>query len=331
VSVVVPTLNRAQLLRATLDSILGQTYPHVECIVMDGGSTDGTQAMLQGYGERIRWLSQPADGGPFAAINRGWASAKGDVLAWLNADDTWTPRAAEAVVEYMQTHPEVDVAYGGCGGIGLDGATVWLEPAREWDFDRAVLEYYFTIHQPACFLRRGIVDKVGGLANDWCHDHDLWLRVALAGGRFGAIDSHVANCRVWSGDAHKDPELMVPAVLRVVDRTFANPLLPARFHGKHGRARSNAYARCLAYLWFSKPSHWLKALELVALALREDPSNATGVVRAMARIPLPLLRALVRTSVPGRLRPGTRRPPLPPSPTPSDGEGVAVGRGRGGV
>ncbi|MGH9895717.1 MAG: glycosyltransferase family 2 protein, partial [bacterium] len=86
VSVVVPTKNAAEHLVGCLDSILSQDYPNLECLVVDGGSTDATLDILSSYGDRITWNSQ-ADRGSFEAINRGWQSSRGEILAWLNADD----------------------------------------------------------------------------------------------------------------------------------------------------------------------------------------------------------------------------------------------------
>ena len=86
VSVVIPCLNRADFLIPTLESVLQQDYPNIECIVMDGGSTDGTTDILCRYDGRIEWKSQP-DRGPSDAINKGWWLLGGEILAWLNADD----------------------------------------------------------------------------------------------------------------------------------------------------------------------------------------------------------------------------------------------------
>ncbi|HET9387319.1 MAG TPA: glycosyltransferase, partial [Gemmatimonadales bacterium] len=111
VSVVVPCKNDARYLTANLESILSQDYPHVECIVVDGGSSDATVDLLKQYGDRIRWVSEP-DRGAFDAINRGWKLSTGDILAWLNADDLWEPGAVRAAVETFEKKRDVDVVYG---------------------------------------------------------------------------------------------------------------------------------------------------------------------------------------------------------------------------
>lgn len=253
---------------------------------MDGGSRDGTLQILEEYAGRLRWTSGP-DRGPAGAINRGWQQGSGEYLAWLNADDVWLPGAVSAAVAAFTESPELDLLYGACGAIDTKGRLIWVAPPAAWSLDQAIIGCDTIIHQPAAFMRRQAVEKAGWLYEDWCHDHDLWIRMALAGARFGNTAAHLANLRVWAGDAHSDPELMVPALLRLIDRTFARPDLPQRFEGQLKRTRSFAYLRCLDYLIVTKPSHWVAALGLIANALRTDPSNAGTVAREVAsRVPV---------------------------------------------
>src|SRR2546430_4319231 len=90
VGIVPPPLNAARFLGTAIDSVLAQTYPHIDYLVMDGGSTDGTRDLLEGYGDRIRWISAH-DAGQADAVNRGWKLVRGDVVAFLNADDAYLP------------------------------------------------------------------------------------------------------------------------------------------------------------------------------------------------------------------------------------------------
>src|SRR5689334_23085686 len=83
VTIVVPCRNREQYIGSTIDSILGQDYSNIECIVVDAASTDGTIDVIKSYGDRVRWISRP-DRGAFDAINEGWKMGKGEILAWLN-------------------------------------------------------------------------------------------------------------------------------------------------------------------------------------------------------------------------------------------------------
>jgi glycosyltransferase involved in cell wall biosynthesis len=276
VSVVVPTLNRARFLRPTLDSILNQDYANIECIVIDGGSTDDTEAVLREYGDRITWLARP-DRGAFDAINDGWKMAKGEVLAWLNADDTWvTPGAVSTAVAFMQQHPDVDVVYGDCGGIDVDGALTWYGPAEPWDLRDAILNCHPVLNQPATFMRREIVERVGYLYPAWCHDHDLWLRIGLAGGKFAPIPAHLGNARLWGDNLHMSPSVVIPAKISLTRRILDHPALPLDLRKQRGRIISNAYLRCLDFL--PKPAHWHWAVFLLARAFAASPRNTPRIV-----------------------------------------------------
>src|SRR5690606_7353489 len=106
-----PTRNQGHFIRESIDSVLGQNYPNVELVVMDGASTDDTVEILKSYGERIRWISEP-DNGQADAINKGMSKVSGDVLAYLNSDDILLPGAIDKVVDYFNAHPECDMVYG---------------------------------------------------------------------------------------------------------------------------------------------------------------------------------------------------------------------------
>jgi glycosyltransferase involved in cell wall biosynthesis len=276
VSVVVPTLNRADLLVKTLESILDQDYPHLEVIVIDAGGTEETRSLLKSYGERISWRSRP-DRGAFDAINDGWKMAKGDILSWLNDDDTWvTPGAVTTVVRYMTQHPDVDVAYGDCGGIDIDDRMTWYGAAEPWDLSKAILECHPILNQPASFMRREIIERAGYLYPAWCHDHDLWLRIAVAGGRFGIVPAHLGNARLWTNNLHMDAGVVVPAKIALTQRILANPKLPEDLRRQHGRILSNAYLRCLDFL--PKPRQWGWVPFVLLKSFLASPRNAPRIV-----------------------------------------------------
>jgi len=276
VSVVVPTLDRAHLLARTLESIFGQDYPNIEVIVIDAGGKDDTKALLQSYGDRLTWRSRP-DRGAFDAINDGWRQARGDILAWLNDDDTWvTPHAVSTVVQFMTQHPEVDVAYGDCGGIDVEGRLTWYGAAEPWDLRKAIFECHPILNQPSSFMRREIIERVGYLYPAWCHDHDLWLRIALAGGKFGAIPAHLGNARLWGDNLHMYPGVVVPAKIALTRRILENPNLPDDLKRQRGRILSNAYLRCLDFL--PKPRHWGWAAYVVLRSFLAAPLNTPRIV-----------------------------------------------------
>ena len=281
VSVVVPNRNRARLLAEAIDSILSQDYPNLECIVVDGASTDGSIDVLKTYGDRIRWVSEP-DRGAFDAINKGWAMSHGDILAWLNSDDLWTRGAVSTAVRHLMDEPNVDVVYGECGGIDEHGRLVEVFKARPWDFNEAVFYCDHLINQAASFMRRDILEKVDYLYPAWCHDHDLWLRIALAGGTFKAVPDRLADARIWSDNLGVNPNIVVPAKIGITERFFATPGLPQEMRRMKRRTFSNTYVKAASYLNIRRPADYRLGAKLIAKALLTDPLNYRYVMRVVS-------------------------------------------------
>jgi hypothetical protein len=182
VSVVTPSLNQARYLEAAIASVLGQDYPHVEYIVVDGGSTDGSREILASFGSRLRFISEK-DSGQAEALNKGFHAARGSILGWLNADDVYAPGAIAKVVEAFRSRPSVHLVYGGGSILDQDGNVVGpfeeIEPFSLWRLLH-VLDY---VLQPAAFFRRDAAFAAGLLDEGlhWALDWDLWIRLAARG------------------------------------------------------------------------------------------------------------------------------------------------------
>jgi glycosyltransferase involved in cell wall biosynthesis len=134
VSIITPSFNQAPYLRRTMESVLRQDYPNLEYIVVDGGSTDGSQAIIKEYEDRLaHWESVP-DRGQTDAINKGFARATGKYLAWLNSDDVYQPGAISEATAYLESHPEVGMVYGDCTFIDADDRQIGRFPAAQTDY-----------------------------------------------------------------------------------------------------------------------------------------------------------------------------------------------------
>lgn len=196
VSIVTPSYNQGRFLRRTLDSILSQDYPHIEYIVSDGGSTDDSLAILQSYGDRLTWVSEP-DRGQSHALNKGFARARGAIHAYVNSDDVLLPGAIATVVDYFQRHPDWDLVYGKAHYIDEDDRITGQYRTSDYSFARLMEEC--CICQPAAFWRRSIAGRVGPFQENlhYVMDYDYWIRIAQAGGNLRHIPDCLACARMY--------------------------------------------------------------------------------------------------------------------------------------
>ncbi len=183
VSVVVPSFNQGTFIGQTVDSILSQDFADLECLVMDGGSTDDTLDALHRYDDdpRLVWVSEP-DRGQSNAINKGLTRAQGQYLSYLNSDDLLMPGAVSAVVAYFEAHPDVDIIEGDLSFIDANGATIGRLPGRPFVLSE-LLSGRHRFNQAGAFWRSNLTQRIG-LMDESLHytmDHDYWARAALAG------------------------------------------------------------------------------------------------------------------------------------------------------
>jgi glycosyltransferase involved in cell wall biosynthesis len=179
VSIITPSFNQARYLEATIRSVLEQDHPELEYIIVDGGSSDGSQEIIQKYAHRLAWWVSEKDQGQTDAINKGFAHAHGEVLAWLNSDDTYTPGAIPAALASLQSNPEAGLVYGDANFIDENGNIIGAFPAAQTDLKR-LRRGYVHIPQQAAFFRAELWKQVGPLDPSFffAMDYDLWVRIA---------------------------------------------------------------------------------------------------------------------------------------------------------
>ena len=176
VSVVTPSLNQAETIAATLESVARQTYPRVEHIVVDGGSTDGTLEILRAAGDSVRWTSEP-DRGMYDALNRGFGTAGGEILAYLNTDDAWFPWTVETAVDALERHPEAGFVF---GDLLIEEPSGTLRLDFHSPFRLAYLRRHGFLAQPTVFLRRSVWEEAGPFdaSLELLGDVEYWSRIA---------------------------------------------------------------------------------------------------------------------------------------------------------
>ena len=209
-SVIIPTYNRATMVCEAIDSVFAQTYPDFEIVVVDDGSTDGTEQVLRKrYGDRIRYFYQENQGRAVAR-NRGIRMSTGEYLVFLDSDDWLLPRALEVQAGFLDRNPEVDVVYGDgyyCDAEGRRLQRIAEErPAIPEDGLLAVMVLHnVVVATHSAMVRRRTLDLVG---DPWFDEHlrgtedaDLWLRLAAAGARFASHAEPVCMYRLHGGNA----------------------------------------------------------------------------------------------------------------------------------
>lgn len=183
VTIVTPSLNQSRFVEETIKSVVQQDYPHIEYWIIDGGSADNSIEIIQKYAKKykfIKWISEK-DKGQSHAINKGFKRAKGEVVAWLNSDDTYEPGAIRKTVEVMVSHPDYKLVYGEAYIIDEKGKKIGVFPHTEKIFNYKRLVFVSDyIMQPSAFVRRDVFKEIGYLNEKlhWCMDWDFWIRIA---------------------------------------------------------------------------------------------------------------------------------------------------------
>ncbi|GMR05063.1 MAG: hypothetical protein BMS9Abin23_0993 [Thermodesulfobacteriota bacterium] len=203
ISVITPSFNQGKFIERTIKSVIGQGYPDLEYIVVDGGSTDETISILKKYEKNLRWISEK-DRGQSDAINKGIRMSTGDIIAYLNSDDMYEPGTLGHVAGFFTAHPSVMWLSGRCR----------IVDEREREFRRFITRYknfllarysYSIllvtnfICQPATFLRRDVIEDFGvfDVNQHRVMDYDYWLRIGKTHTP-GIINENLAMFRVYS-------------------------------------------------------------------------------------------------------------------------------------
>lgn len=260
-SIVTVTLNSECYLEKALASVASQNYPDYEHIIVDGGSTDGTLAIICDYAGRdhhVRWLSEP-DNGISDAFNKGIKMARGVIVGILNSDDSYAPDSLRLVAEAVATHPECDVFHGDMVRFQGDKPLFILRPSDV----AANVWHEMPLNHPATFITKLAYEKVGlfdtGLKV--AMDYDLILRIFIAGFKFHYLDAILAHMR-YGGVSDERSVAARREVLKITLR--------------------EGYPRFKAYAWFA----YKMTMNNIKLVLRR--LGLHGIIRLHPKFRTPL-------------------------------------------
>ena len=219
VSIIIPSYNQARFLRETLESVFSQDYPHIEVIVVDGGSTDGSVEIIREYADRLAYWESEKDRGQSHAINKGYAKSTGEIVNWLCSDDVLFPGVIRKIVDAFVANP---------GAIGVFGSAVFTNerseviaplPVSYGGFHELLRFWGFRadLNQPSLYFRRTAIERSGYYLNEDYHhamDYDFWCRV-LGGETLVDLGIPVATFRrhesakTTASDRYLDEKLVI--------------------------------------------------------------------------------------------------------------------------
>jgi len=251
ISIVTPSYNQGRFLDAAMRSVLEQGYPDLEYIVVDGGSTDESRAIIERHAARLHWWASEPDQGHAHALNKGFARSTGEIMAWLNSDDLYLPWAFRVVAEIFTRFPEVE---------WITGLDAWWndrgELTRARLMPRNVHDYLLgsehCIQQESVFWRRSLWDRVGARLDEgmrYMVDTELWCRF------FPSAPLHSVECILAGYRVHGANRALVhhaecaresaQAVARLRERCSSEVLGLNRVLERARRFRTGALARVL--------------------------------------------------------------------------------------
>jgi glycosyltransferase involved in cell wall biosynthesis len=240
ISVVTCSYQQAPFLELTLRSVLEQGYPNLEYLVVDGGSTDGSVALIERYSDSLAYFVSEKDHGQSEALNKGLRKSTGEIVGWLCSDDLLLPGSLKAVASYFAANPGVDAVYGNSILINARGKV--LRAKREMGFSPfSILHDHNYIPQPSMFWRRSLMGKAGFL-DESLHlsmDADYWMRFAM-NGRVRHIPTFLSCMRT-----HDSQKVFLdrPGVFREAE------LLRLRYSKTHGSGGVQRLLRWYARLY----------------------------------------------------------------------------------
>jgi glycosyltransferase involved in cell wall biosynthesis len=242
VSIITPSYNQGRFLEQTICSVLEQDYPNIEYIIVDGGSKDESVDVIRKYENRLAWWVSEKDKGHADALNKGFARASGEIMAWLNSDDTYMPGTVSQAVEILKARPQVGMVYGDANLIDEEGRWIGKFASKQTSY-RAMLRGSVHIPQATTFWRTDIWRQVGplDLSLFFSFDYDFWVRTSKVS-ELLYVPHLWANFRMHNlGKSVVNDDRCYPDMIKVYEREVGKRWI--------SWLRVRAITRRLVYAW----------------------------------------------------------------------------------
>lgn len=263
ISLITPSYNQAEFLEQTIQSVLAQNYPNLQYCIIDGGSTDGSDAIINRYRDQLDFAIIEPDDGQTQAINKGLARADGDIVGWLCSDDLLLPGALHTVGQHFANNPQSTWVAGGCRMVHPDGSFAEDNlPVGTFTLEGILLrtpENTFNLPQPGVFWKRSLHDALGLLDESlhYCMDFEFWLRLIHAGHKPVVLDATLADYRLH---ASSKTCAMPQGFLRehvVIETKYGKSLTRAQ---RHKLARRLGYQQRASVIQLAEGRPWRHVL-----------------------------------------------------------------------
>ncbi len=179
ISIVTPSFNQGSFLEETINSVLGQGYPNLEYVIIDGGSTDNSVEIIRKYEKHLTFWVSEKDKGMYDAIQKGFSKTTGEIMGWINSDDRYYPKSFFVLAEVFSSFPEVEWLQGNPTSIDEIGRIISIQTSRKWSKYNFYLRDYKFIQQESTLWRRSLWEKAGSMIRTdmrYAGDFELWLR-----------------------------------------------------------------------------------------------------------------------------------------------------------
>jgi len=255
VSIVTPSYNQGKFLERTILSVLNQNYPNLEYIIIDGGSKDGSVEIIKKYEKYLTYWVSEQDKGQAHALKKGFDISTGEIMGWLNSDDTLLPGTISKIVNLFTLEAEASVIYGSINLVDEEDNILARRDRSGKKFSFSVILFESSLPQPATFWRREIYIESGGIDSgfQFCMDLDLWIKFWLSSGKFLRANNVLANFRLHpSSKSLTMDEIRKKERLFVIERTLGREISPLEWKYRQFICKSTRY--------LSNPSDLLRGL-----------------------------------------------------------------------